>query len=541
MRTHRMPSLLLGLCASLSMGAPASADDDVPQAQNLNTPLITLQLVDADVRDALRLMSQQSGVDIVLSNSVSGKVTLELANKTLTESLEAIAGVSGLQYSAKDSIVTVTTLDELLDQMRKRDELSGGAAGAGVLSEPEPGLAMRLFRLSYVDAERVIDLLRPLMSEQGKLSLLKSPDQHAQAVAELSVGGGAMADLQIGGRLSTSSQGRPAMSHTLVVSDLPERLERIAEIITAVDVRPMQLLIEARFVEVVLGKDDKLGIDWNMAVSGRGGSAPTTFPFGDSSLGSYDPNVVGGSPNGGVFPGAPADVSTPGVPGLFTFGTLDFTAFTAVLQLIQDDSRVQVVSNPRVLVSDRTTATILVGERYPILSSTITDQGTVTEALDHYEPIGVQLEVTPSVLDDEQVELIVRPSTSSLGQDVEGSTGIAIARINTRQIDTSVTALDRQTVVLGGLISSRATESESRVPWLSDIPLLGWLFTSQSTKVEKVDLVVFLTVTMMKDQGLTANEQRMFDRTIIRPAGESEDELAHGFSVLDYTPSPAQY
>ena len=538
MKTSLMPTGSRVLCAALLVLSSARAADELlPGAAS--EPLISLHLVDTDVRDALRLVSLQSGVGIVLSNAVSGTVTLELDRKTLAETLDAIVGVTGLEYSMTDSVISVSTLDELLDAQHTRDELAASGEGWAASGPPEAS-EMRLFRLNYVDAERVRAMIAPLLSEFGRVSLLQTPDQLAKANAGNTGASGIMAELQIGGRLSTSSQGQPAKSHTLVIADAPDRLDAIAEIIREVDVEPMQILIEARFVEVALGKEDKLGIDWNMAFAANGGSAPHTFPFGSRTLGSYNPNVSGGAANG-VFPNAPADVSTPGVPGLFTFGTLDFTAFSAVLQMIRDDSRVQVVSNPRVLVRDRTTATILVGERFPILSTTVTDQGTVTEELDRYEPIGVQLEVTPSVLDDQRVELIVRPSTSTLGLLVQGSTGIEVARINTRQIDTSVMALDRQTVVLGGLISTRASEVESRVPFLSDIPLLGWLFTSQSTELEKIDLVVFLTITIMKDGGLTKGEQSLFDNTSFGHMGNAGDEQADWWSELDYTPSDAQY
>lgn len=529
---------LWGVLASLLLMSSVLPAQDA--ASSGDEPLISLALVETDVRDALRLVAKQANVDIVLSSSVSGSVTLELDQATLTETLDAIMSVSGFIYETADSIVTVSTLDEVISLRQKRDALAATDPSGEQSFALAPGTEMQLFRLAYVDAERVRSLIEPLLSEVGMVSLLQTTDQMAQSNNFSLTSGAAAADLQIGGRLATSSSGQPATSHTLVVADTPKHLEKIAEIIQEIDVRPMQIQIEARFVEVALNENDKLGIDWNLVVSGNGGSAPHTFPFGNTDLGHSNPFVAGGSP-GGVFPEAPVDISTSGAPGLFTFGTLDFTAFRAVLEMIQDDSRVQVVSNPRVLVRDRTTATILVGERFPILSTTVTDQGTVTEELDHYEPIGVQLEVTPSVLDDEQVELIVRPSTSTLGLLVEGSTGIEVARINTRQIDTSVIALDQQTVVLGGLISSRSSEVERRVPWLSAIPLIGRLFTSTDTQNERIDLVVFLTITIQKQDGMTANERKLFDSTDFAiTTGDPADEEAW-WSALDFSPSEPRY
>jgi type II secretory pathway component GspD/PulD (secretin) len=334
-----------------------------------------------------------------------------------------------------------------------------------------------------------------------------------------------------------TTQGQPARSHTLVVVDVPERLAAIRTLVEKLDRKPPQVLIEARFVEITLGQDHKLGIDWNAVVRASGSGAPHTFPFGNSSLGSFDPHVSGGSP-GGIFPEAPGSVSTPDAAGLFTFGTLDFSTFAAVLEMIERNASSQVVSNPRVVVDDRQTATILVGERFPILSTNISQYGTVTEELDHYEPIGVQLEVTPSVVSGDEIELYVRPSTSSLGPTVEGSSGLTAARINTRQIDTSVTARDRQTVVLGGLITTRESEVVSKVPLLGDIPFLGRLFTHESVAEERIDLVVFLTVTILGDEGLSEADRRMLSRSTLDGPPSAPERPQ---SSLEFTAPAPQY
>jgi type IV pilus assembly protein PilQ len=497
-----------------------------------DAPRITLQLSGADIRDALRLVAKQGGVNLVLSNAVGGNVTLELEQTTLKETLDAIVHVGGFEYTIEGDIVTVSTLAELIERERQRQELEQGRASGSERRGHAPEVPQVLvLHLRYVDAERVRPVIETLVSEAGSVSLLMTSDH----VARSNAGAGARqpypqqveGGLQIGTRLSTSSQGQPAKSHTLVVIDVPERLERIREVVKRIDVEPVQVLIESRFVEIALDDESRLGIDWNAVAGAAGAASPHTFPFLFDSLGSADPNVSGGSP-GSIFPPAPNSVTTPGEPGLFTFGTLDFTSFTAVLRMIQRDTRVQLVSNPRIVVDDRHTATILIGERYPILSANISEFGTVTEQLDHYEPIGVQLEVTPSVLSDGEIELIVRPSTSSLGPEVEGSTGLTVTRINARQIDTTVTARNSETIVLGGLITTRDSEEESRVPFLSSVPLLGRLFRHTSKSSEKVELVVFLTVTIVEPGGLSLRERRMFEDAL--DGGDRRSELEFTFS-----------
>lgn len=531
MSASRSSGVMLVMAAALIVPAAAAAQAVAKEAP-LDDPRITLELLDADIRDALRLIARQGDVNIVISNKVTGTVTLELRDASLRETLDAIVKIGGFQYTIENNIVTVSTIAELLDQRRQWEELKPPP------DEPPPTVQeVLLLELQYVDAERVLPVVEKLLSEGGTVALLKTSDHVAEDHNTIGVDPADGSDLQIGGRLSTTSQGQPAKSHTLVVVDLPERLDRIREVVESIDTKPVQVLIEARFVEISLDDEHKLGIDWNMVAAGAGAATPHTFPFGDSTLGSFDPHVISGSP-GGVFPSAPNSVSTPTEAGLFTFGTLDLSTFTAVLQMIQRDSRIQVVSNPRIVVGDRHTATILVGERFPIFSTTVSDFGTVIEQLDHYEPIGVQLEVTPSVLNDDEIELFVRPSTSSLGPIVEGSTGLMVARINSRQIDTAVTVKDSQTVVLGGLITTRGVEERSRVPFLGSLPVLGKLFSHSSTRVERIDLVIFLTVAIIREHGLTDAQREMFQETA--PGGDPLRTTSVG-TQLEYSPSAPQY
>ena len=528
MSALRLTRLFLCLLV-FAWGAPRPS----AQPQDRSDPgLVTLAFADTDIRDAFRLVARQCEVNMVISNSVKGTVTLELEDATLDEALDALASVGGFQYSVRGSIVTVQTLEEILEQRKQRSEFEEGQR------EPpaDPSLETLVVKLKYVDAERIQPILAGLVSEIGSVSILKTSDHVALERGNDTGPEEITAGLQIGTRLSTSSAGEPARSHTLVVVDVGERLKVIERVIADIDVKPQQVVIEARFVEISLNDDQRLGIDWNVLARMTGANAPHNGPFGTSSLGSFDPSVEGGSA-GGVFPEAPDSVSTPGEPGLFTFGTLDFTTFSALLEMIREDSDVEMVSNPSVVVRDRHTATILVGERYPILSANVSEFGTVTEQLDHYEPIGVQLAVTPSVLGDE-VEMLVRPSTSDLGADVEGSTGLTVARINSRQIDTLVTIKDGQTVVIGGLITTRDAETVTSVPLVGSIPLLGRLFQHKSTVQERVDLVVFLTVSIVQEHGLTDEQRSLFDDTT------PERSFAHdlrGRTELELVPSPPQY
>ncbi len=503
MNTTILRPFLLGLGGLLLTSTSLFPQGDAQEQADQEG--ITIEILDTEIRDALRMVARMAGLSIIVSEKATGTITVELNDATVEQAMGAICHIGGLSYSFESNVYVVSTLGEAIE--RRQQELEYAVS----LDEPAPAPEMLLVKLRYVDAERVEPLITGLLSEGGTVAVLETSDHVAlkREAPESHAEGGS--ELEIGTSLSTTTRGQPARSHTLVVMDIPERLALISSMVEQIDVKPAQILIEARFVEVMLDEDDRMGIDWNFIAGASGASTPHTFPFGRSGRGEYGPTVTGGS-SGGLFPPAPNSVTMPGTPGLFTFGTLDFTTFTAVLEMMQRDSDVQIVSSPRISVGDRQTATILVGERFPILRANISEYGTVTEELERYEPIGVQLEVTPSILDDGEVELFVRPSTSSLGPLVEGSTGLTVARINTRQIDTSVTAKDNETVVLGGLITTRDSEAVSRVPVLGSIPLLRHLFQHTSTQREKVDLVVFLTVTILREHELSDFDRQMLER-----------------------------
>ncbi len=192
-------------------------------------------------------------------------------------------------------------------------------------------------------------------------------------------------------------------------------------------------------------------------------------------------------------------------------GTIDLSQLTALVQANQSDNAIRLLANPRLLVYNNHSASILVGERYPILQATITDFGTVTEAFSEYIPVGVQLEVTPTIMMDGRISMLVHPSTSALGDDVVGTTGLRVARIRTRELDTRVIMNDSQTIVLGGLISDRKIHQANKVPGLGDLPGLDILFRQENPRSERVDLLVFLTAHVESAAEVSDRDREVFD------------------------------
>ncbi len=537
---HKALGLLGGLFLLALVCAPGFAEDSQKPldingsgrivaaeralARETGAALVSMKLRGTDIREALRLLARQGGVNIVLSDKVAGTVTLDLDNATVSQALDAIIEVNGFVSQTMGDLVLVTTLEEM---EKKRIPIPD-------IEKTE----VLVLNLKYADARRMVEFVKPMLTPLGKIGILPDSDEGAEHTNSNYQGGAASSDggeeLAINGNGTSTSAGKPARSKVLVVVDDPTRLDTIEREVKKLDVKPVQFIIEARFVEVTLTGDYKLGVDWNAVFLAAGAAAAHTAPFGGSSLGEFNPHTLG-APQG-IFPAAPGDLSVGDEVGSFALGTLDFTAFTAVLRMIQETAKINLVSYPSIRVKENTTASILVGERYPIFSGDTTDQGTFNEVLDRYEPIGVQLEVTPSLMENGEIELIVRPASSTLGPLVEGST-ISAIRIITKRLDTTVTAKNKQTIVLGGLVSERKAEVINKVPFVSSIPLFGELFTHTSNETEKVELAIFLTVTNVNADTISDKHRKFFEKN--DPEAEVEDNPTP--SKLDFTTGKAAY
>lgn len=288
-------------------------------------------------------------------------------------------------------------------------------------------------------------------------------------------------------------------ARTVVVTDVPQNIARIADLIADLDKLPPQVLIEARIVEMSTDLQRQLGIDWDVNVLATGPVLNHELPL-NWRAGFSGGTQIRHSPDGTV------QTSTS-----LALGTIDFSRLTALFRAHQTDNAIRLLANPRMLVHNNHSASILVGERYPILQATITDFGTVTEAFDTYIPVGVQLEVTPTIMMDGRVSMLVHPATSALGDDVIGTTGLRVARIRTREMDTRVIMRDGQTVVLGGLISDRKTRTINKVPGLGDWPVFSLFFRQESPRTERVDLLIFLTAHIEAATEISARDFEVFE------------------------------
>lgn len=500
-RTILGASVVLAWSASV---APPLRADEAASADGRKR--ITLNMPKGDIRQALTLVAEQGGLNLVIGPGVEGDVSVYLADASLESALRAITTGNGFTYSVEEG----TDGRKDVISVSKPPERQ---AGEKVL----PPLSTRVFTLRSQDAARVADALKDALTPFGKINVLNINSLAPYRTVGLTELSGEFDTSQTsttnGTSRTTGGAGGNSMSQTaqlakstppqnaqkLVVTDTPENLELIADLIADLDQLPPQVLIEARIVEMTTDLQRELGIDWNVNVLANGPILNHELPL-QFEAGFASGSQIRRSPTGRANASA----------GL-ALGTIDFSQLIALLRVHQTDNAIRLLANPRLLVFNNHSASILVGERYPILESTITDFGTVTEAFDTYIPIGVQLEVTPNIMLDGRISLMVHPVTSALGDDVVGTTGLRVARIRTRELSTRVILDDGQTIVLGGLISDRKTRHVNKVPGLGDLPILSIFTRQENPRSERVDLMVFLTAHVDGASEMSERDREVFD------------------------------
>ena len=545
----RYATILVATFLLIGDGQRGRADEREKQTIASSDRHITLNMAKGEIRDALRLVAEQGGLNLVIGPKVEGKVSVYLTNASLETALRAITVSNGFTYSVEDGVISVSKPQETPESKKKA----------------LPPMVTKVFTLNAQDAQRIADALVDALTKdedghpRGSIRVLNENSDSIYFTQELNQLGGDLNGNNNGGSNTGTNQSDAARyrsgggtinsrtgsgttgtgiggsqgsfgparnARMLVVTDVPENVERIGELIADMDTLPPQVLIEARIVEMATNLQRQLGIDWDVNVLANGPilnhELPLQFEAGFAT-GSQIRRGAGGRPRSST--------------GL-ALGSIDFSNFTALLRAHEGDNSMRMLANPRLLVFNNHNASILVGERYPLLQANISDFGTVTESFDTYVPIGVQLEVTPTIMMDGRISMMVHPATSSLGDDVIGTTGLRVARINTRELDTRVIMHDGQTIVLGGLISDRKARTTNKVPGLGDIPGLSIFFRQESPAAERVDLLIFLTAIVEDSTEISARDRKVYEmyRPHFKQIQRLQDVPLHFEIPTEYAP-----
>ena len=447
---------------------PSVKHAQVEEKKEYTGERLTLNFQDIDVRSVLQLLADTSGQNIVVSDSVTGNLTLRLQNVPWDQALDIVLRTKGLDKRRQDNVIIIGPTEELAT--REKTELT---------------------------ARKDIQELSPLRSEFLQVNYAKVAD-----LAKLIKANNNPKDSMLSQRGSLSVDDR---TNTLLVMDTADRLETIRRLVTTLDVPVKQVLIEARIVVVSDTFERDLGARFGVTSAQKSGSNGLLSVTGsgtgaDVMSQSALANRSATGSVGSVQVPTLANRYAVNLPTAAPSGSIGISllgsSYLVDLELsaAQNEGRSETISSPRVITANQKQATILQGVEIPYQESA-SSGATTTQ----FKKAALSLKVTPLITPDNRVILDLDVSDDSVGQSVTSATGGTVPSIDTREITTQVLVNDGQTVVLGGILETTKTKSADKVPGLGDIPLLGYLFKTTTNINNKTELLIFITPKILRE------------------------------------------
>ena len=379
---------------------------------------ITIDVVDADIRTVMRSISDVSGINIVIPENYNGTVTARLRNIGWRDALEAI-------LDSQDLMATMSGNNTL--RVMKREAFYteiNQMAVSDAERENLQDLLTEVFVIRYAQAEDVQNATQSVLSERGQISI-------------------------------------DTRTNSLIVSDIPRKLNEVGRLLPILDSPTAQVMIEAKLVEIDASASQEFGIDWSLGNYGRSDML---------THGMMNTNLAVGAPTGSV-----------------QFGQItSLLDINATISYLEQENRAHILSEPRISICDNMTGSVMSGKQIP-LTLVDSDGNTYIQLYD----VGVSLTVTPHINADNRVTLELNPVVSDLSAEATAS---AQPIFLTQEANTTLMIDDGATAVIGGIMRAKTTELERRIPILGYIPLLGdWLFSYTSIVEETSELVIFVT------------------------------------------------
>jgi len=413
-----------------------------------------------DLRGVLQLLSFQGNRNIVCTKDIQGTVTVDLYGVTFEQALDAVTASSGFTYVDQNGSIYVYTHEQK----------------AALLKAKIKPVA-KAFKLSYIKAADAQVLIAPTLSEVGKI-----------VVSTASAVGIAPNKTDAGGNSFPNSD-------TLVVSDVPDALDRVARLLEEIDVKPDQVLIEATILSAKLTEGNQLGVNFNFL--GGVDFSDTGSTWNTTGAPAFTPGNVTNR-TGVNFRTDFAPVQNGVTLGLFGNNV---AFFISALETVTD---VTVIANPKLMVINKQRGEVLVGKRDGYKTSTMTGTNTI-ESVEFLET-GVKLYVRPFVARDKYIRLEIHPEDSDGGVAANGQ----ISSTST-EVTSNILVKDGHTIVIGGLFRENTSTKKNQVPVLGNIPYLGALFRTNDDGTERNEVIILITPHIISNEADEAVSRQMRD------------------------------
>ncbi|WP_090387706.1 type IV pilus secretin PilQ [Pseudomonas anguilliseptica] len=419
---------------------------------------LSLNFQDVDVRSVLQLIADFTDLNLVASDTVTGNITLRLQNVPWDQALDLVLKTKGLDKRKIGNVLLVAPADEIA--ARERQELESQKQ----IAELAP-LRRELIQVNYAKASDMAKLFQSVTSADGT-----ADDRGSITVDD--------------------------RTNSIIAYQTQARLDELRRIVSQLDVAVRQVMIEARIVEANVDYDKALGVNWrgarvgnsNFVVGGSGGNRVGAPGYGQN------PGVQNPAPSLGNF----VDLGVEGASSGIGIGFItDNTILDLELSAMEKTGNGEIVSQPKVVTSDKETAKILKGSEIPYQEASSSGASTTS-----FKEAALSLEVTPQITPDNRIimEVKVTKDAPNFDRALNG-----VPPIDKNEVNAKVLVSDGETIVIGGVFSNTQAKSVDKVPFLGELPYLGRLFRRDTVKEQKSELLVFLTPRIMNNQAVAVS------------------------------------
>ncbi|VVP24777.1 Type IV pilus biogenesis and competence protein PilQ [Pseudomonas fluorescens] len=413
---------------------------------------LSLNFQDIDVRSVLQLIADFTNLNLVASDTVQGGITLRLQNVPWDQALDLVLKTKGLDKRKIGNVLLVAPADEIA--ARERQELESQKQ----IAELAP-LRRELLQVNYAKAADIAKLFQSVTSAEAKI------DERGSITVD-------------------------ERTNNIIAYQTQDRLDELRRIVAQLDIPVRQVMIEARIVEANVDYDKSLGVRWGGSVQNKGNWNASGVSSGSSTTIGTPGSTSTNSPF--VDLGAAGNTSGLGIAFITDNVLLDLE-----LTAMEKTGNGEIVSQPKVVTSDKETAKILKGTEIPYQEASSSGATSVS-----FKEASLSLEVTPQITPDNRIIMEVKvtkdePDYLNKVQDVPP--------IKKNEVNAKVLVNDGETIVIGGVFSNTQSKVVDKVPFLGDVPYLGRLFRRDVVSEKKSELLVFLTPRIMNNQAIAVS------------------------------------
>jgi len=434
---------------------------------------ISMDFKDADLTNVFRIIAEVSNLNIITADDVKGKVSLRLVNVPWDQALDIVLRSKSLGAAQEGNVLRIAPLSSLrkeeqerFDAQKQIEQSRQEALNRAAEAKATQEAVFDTIPVNYSKASELLAKIKPLASKYGKLD---SDDR----------------------------------TNVLIIRDLKQNIAEVRALVATLDTATPQVLIEARIVEVDTSFTRELGVQWGGTFRGGGNTQYGITGAQGSSGAPIADGAVNGTNTPPFSPIAPAPTFAINLPaaigsgagGGINFGILrDNLRLDLSLSALEASGKGKIISSPKIVTTDNKEATIEQGTQIPY--STVSASGTNTQFID----ATLSLKVTPHITPDGRVSMKLEAKNDSQGE--VGADGKPA--INKKKATTEVLIRDGDTTVIGGILQINRSESRAGLPWLSKIPVLGYLFRKDLNQTRNRELLIFITPKILKQEPVQA-------------------------------------